>query len=82
MTKPFTRAQSNLIAEKAAIIANEAFRQGRLAETQKIKNYVTELYCKDMIQNDTCTHDACFLLKDIVAFINQEGKHARTELGL
>lgn len=82
MAKPFTRAQQNIIAEQAAIIANEAFRQGRIAQAQLVKAYVTKAYCKDMISDDTCTHDACFLLKDIVAYINQEGKHAKTELGL
>jgi hypothetical protein len=82
MTKPFTKAQTNNIAEKAAIIANTAFNLGRESERSKLIMYVKGQYCLDRQETSECDHDNCYLLADIVAYANQTGKHAKTEIGL
>ena len=70
MTKAFTKAQSNQIAEKAAIIANTAFQLGRDAESTRIKQYINEQLCNNCAGGELCELDNCYLLKDVIAFIN------------
>ena len=82
MTKPFTKAQSNQIAEKTAIIANTAFGLGVDAANSKTITYIKGQTCIQFQENHTCEHDNCYLLGDVIAYINQEGKHAKTEIGL
>ena len=82
MTKPFTQAQSKEIAEKAAIIANTAFDMGRKSEMARIKEYIKEQQCKTSVDTGQCSHDNCWLLGDVIAYINQYGRHAKNELGL
>jgi hypothetical protein len=73
MTKPFTKAQSNDIAEKAAIIANTAFGLGREAERSKITLYIRGQQCEQYQDVGNCIHDNCALLADIIAYANQTG---------
>lgn len=82
MTKPFTNAQSNHIAEKAAIIANTAFQLGRDAESTRIKQYINEQLCKSCNSGEDCDFDNCYLLKDVIAFINSSGPHSKNEITL
>ena len=82
MTKPFTQAQAKDIGEKAAIIANTAFDLGRQAERSKLVLYIKGQLCLDHQETKTCDHDNCWLLEDLIAFANQSGKHAKTEIGL
>jgi len=82
MTKPFTKAQTNDIAEKAAIIANTAFNLGRESERSKLVMYIKGQYCLERQENGHCDDDPCYLLADIVAYANQTGKHKKTEIGL
>jgi hypothetical protein len=82
MTKPFTKAQSNQIAEKTAIIANTAFGLGVDAANSKTITYIKGQTCTEYQETKKCEHDNCYLLGDIIAYINQEGKHAKNEIGL
>ena len=82
MTKPFTKAQTNEITEKAAIIANTAFILGRDAERSRILTYVKEQRCLKFNDTGSCQHDNCHLLTDIIAYANQTGKHEKNEIGL
>jgi len=82
MTKPFTKAQTNDIAEKAAIIANTAFGLGRDAERTRINTYIIGQRCLEFNDTGSCEHDNCHLLTDIIAYANQTGKHEKNELGL
>ena len=82
MTKAFTKAQANQIAEKTAIIANQAFSMGRDTEGTRIKQYINEQLCKSCAKGQDCDFDNCFLLKDVVAFINSTGNHTKNEIGL
>jgi hypothetical protein len=70
MTKAFTKAQSNQIAEKTAIIANTAFTMGRETEMTRIKQYINEQLCNNCASGELCELDNCYLLKDVIAFIN------------
>jgi hypothetical protein len=72
MTKPFTKAQSQDIAEKAAIIANTAFGLGRQAEKTRIVTYIIGQRCLEFNDSGSCEHENCALLTDIVAYANQE----------
>ena len=72
MTKPFTKAQSQDIAEKAAIIANTAFGLGRQAEKTRIVTYIIGQRCLAFNDSGSCEHENCALLTDIVAYANQE----------
>ena len=74
MTKPFTKAQSLDIAEKAAIIANTAFGLGMDAAETRIVTYIKGQRCIDYNETGSCSHDNCSLLTDIIAYANQEGK--------
>ena len=82
MTKPFTKAQSNQIAEKTAIIANTAFGLGVDAANSKTIAYIKGQQCLKHLEMKQCDHDNCYLLGDVIAYINQEGKHAKNEIGL
>jgi hypothetical protein len=82
MTKPFTQAQSKDIAEKTAIIANQAFVLGRQSEADRIKGYIKEQQCELTVDTGICEHDNCYLLGDIIAYINQHGKHEKNEIKL
>jgi hypothetical protein len=82
MTKPFTKAQSVAIGEKAAIIANTAFSMGRQSEQDRIKGYIKEQQCEQTQDTGTCEHDNCYLLGDVIAYINQQGNHAKNEIPL
>ena len=82
MTKPFTKAQSNQIAEKTAIIANTAFGLGVDAANSKTITYIKGQTCTEYQETSKCQHDNCYLLGDVIAYINQEGKHAKTKIGL
>jgi hypothetical protein len=82
MTKAFTKAQSNQIAEKTAIIANHAFSMGRDTEGTRIKQYINEQLCLSCSKSLDCDFDNCYLLKDIIAFINSTGNHQKNEIGL
>ena len=75
MTKPFTKAQSLDIAEKAAIIANTAFGLGMDAAKTRIVTYIKGQRCLEYNDTGACKHDNCSLLTDIIAYANQEGKH-------
>lgn len=75
MTKPFTKAQSLDIAEKAAIIANTAFGLGMDAAKTRIVTYIKGQRCIKYNQDGSCEHDNCSLLTDIIAYANQEGKN-------
>lgn len=75
MTKPFTKAQSLDIAEKAAIIANTAFGLGMDAAKTRIITYIKGQQCQEFNETAYCTHDNCYLLSDIIAYANQEGRH-------
>lgn len=77
MTKPFTKAQSLDIAEKAAIIANTAFGLGMESATRRITTYIKGQRCLEYNETNKCEHDNCSLLTDIIAYANQEGQHAR-----
>ena len=82
MTKPFTQAQSKEIAEKAAIIANQAFSMGRQSEQDRTKGYIKQQQCELNVDTGTCEHDNCFLLGDVIAYINQVGLHSKNEIKL
>lgn len=82
MTKPFTQAQSKQVAEKAAIIANTAFGLGRDAEKDRIKSYIKNQQCELNVDTGSCEHDNCYLLGDVIAYINQSGLHAKNEIEL
>ena len=73
MTKPFTKAQTQDIAEKAAIIANTAFGLGRDAERSKLVTYIKGQMCLAYNEQGHCEHDNCPLLADIIAYANQTG---------
>lgn len=79
MTKPFTKAQSNDIAEKAAIIANTAFGLGLDAERQRILGYINSQQCLEYQEKKTCEHDNCMLLGDVIAFANDRSNHVVSE---
>lgn len=75
MTKPFTKAQSKDIAEKAAIIANTAFGLGRDAERSRILGYIKSQQCLEYQENKNCEHDGCMLLGDLTVFANDRTRN-------
>jgi hypothetical protein len=70
MSHELSRKHQDQIAEKAAIIANTAFTMGRDTETTRIKQYITEQLCEHCTKGEICDDDHCYLLKDVIAFIN------------
>jgi hypothetical protein len=82
MNHELSRAHQMQVAEKAAIIANQAFTMGRQSEQQRIKSYIKEQQCLTNADTGTCEHDNCFLLGDVIAFINQDGTHHKNEIPL
>lgn len=82
MSHEMSRKHSDQVAEKAAIIANTAFQLGRDAERTRIKQYINEQLCYNCDAGELCDLDNCYLLRDVVAFINSTGNHAKNEIGL
>lgn len=82
MSHEMSKAHQNMVAEKAAIIANTAFSMGRDAESTRVKQYIQEQLCKSCNQGEDCDFDNCYLLKDVIAFINSTGTHQKNEIGL
>ena len=82
MSHQISKKHQDQIAEKAAIIANQAFSMGRQSEQDRIKTYIKEQQCELNVDTGTCEHDNCFLLGDVIAYINQQGLHAKNEIKL
>ena len=82
MSHQLSRKHQDQIAEKAAIIANQAFSMGRQSEQDRIKTYIKQQQCEVNVDTGTCEHDNCFLLGDVIAYINQQGLHAKSEIKL
>lgn len=70
MSHELSRKHQDQIAEKAAIIANHAFTMGRETEMTRIKQYINEQLCNNCAGGELCELDNCYLLKDVIAFIN------------
>jgi len=77
-----SKAHQNQVAEKAAIIANHAFSIGRDTEMTRIKQYINEQLCDNCAGGEKCELDNCYLLRDVVAFINSTGNHSKNEIKL
>lgn len=82
MSHEMSKAHQNQVAEKAAIIANHAFSIGRDTEMTRIKQYINEQLCDNCAGGEKCELDNCYLLRDVVAFINSTGNHAKNEIKL
>ena len=82
MSHEMSRAHQQQVAEKAAIIANQAFSMGRQSEQDRIKGYIKQQQCELNVDTGTCEHDNCFLLGDVIAYINQVGLHSKNEIKL
>jgi len=82
MSHQISKKHQDQIAEKAAIIANQAFSMGRQSEQDRIKTYIKQQQCEVNVDTGTCEHDNCFLLGDVIAYINQQGLHAKNEIKL
>ena len=82
MSHEMSKAHQNQVAEKAAIIANHAFSIGRDTEMTRIKQYINEQLCDNCANGEVCELDNCYLLRDVVAFINSTGNHAKNEIKL
>ena len=82
MSHQLSKKHQDQIAEKAAIIANQAFSMGRQSEQDRIKTYIKQQHCELNVDTGTCEHDNCFLLGDVIAYINQQGLHAKNEIKL
>ncbi|NCA07825.1 MAG: hypothetical protein EBS85_03750 [Micrococcales bacterium] len=82
MSHFLSKAHQQQIAEKTAIIANQAFVLGRQSEADRIKGYIKEQQCELTVDTGICEHDNCYLLGDIIAYINQYGKHEKNEIKL
>jgi hypothetical protein len=82
MSHELSRAHQQQVAEKAAIIANQAFSMGRDSAKLEVKNYIKAQQCLTNQDTGSCEHDNCFLLGDVIAFINQVGLHAKNEIKL
>ena len=70
MSHEMSKAHQQQVAEKAAIIANHAFTMGRETEMKRIKQYISEQLCDNCAGGELCELDNCYLLKDVIAFIN------------
>ena len=82
MSHQLSKKHQDQIAEKAAIIANQAFSMGRQSEQDRIKGYIKQQQCELNVDTGTCEHDNCFLLGDVIAYINPQGLHAKNEIKL
>ena len=82
MSREFSKSQANQVAEKTAIIANTAFQLGRDSESTRIKQYIKEQLCDNCAKGERCELDNCYLLRDVIAFINSVGKHGKNEISL